>query len=1054
MRGVPILASKFLTVEIIMKSERAVSAWRFLAGRASRRSALPANRPRRLFVCVSAAFWFFEGFMSTMRLHWLCRRLGRPARFALLALVLAGQAHAQSIETIDLAPFVGPSPFDEIGAAHLLPRGRQVLDGVPFQIDGVVFLEGNGKGRTNIHAISIGQAFDLLHFLAAAHNGGVSNGTLIARVRLVYADQTAAALDLRFGVQMRRWYGQWHQKREAATDTNCTEAWDGLASDPAKSENILRLYHVVLANPFPDRPVASLSVETAKSRCGLLMAGLSVGPAQTQRLADTVAPLRRPIPDVSPRKGELASGQGVVKTPTGEPVPGALVRVIGARNFKANFDDASVDDPAVGLQTSTGANGFFTLPPMPDNRLYTLVIAAEGFETLAYGGEDPKFDPIDIRLQRFKPPVQPAPKYALHGRVVGPNDQPVPFVWVERDGIAVSQGRGWGWENEGWPKRVLTDTNGEFTFARDKAFQQIQARLHAPGLAPFMQWLDATNLVQTVKLGVGAVVRGRVLQDGQPLAGVRVGVSGEDRNLEVYAGHFEARTKEDGTFEFPHLQANTGWFLYGVISSFKNHAALASRHVRTAADSTTNDLGDLATTPGLHLAGAIKTRHGEPLPKGLTVDLDFDVAWDSQSAKVKSDGHFRFDGLYPATVNISVEADHWRLSGANRSYDLWNPFQLTGLFERNKDDLEVEIEKGDDDYNGNDSQGNGQLPAQDKPDGRPIEGSEASGTPRIVLDGQVVDDDTGRLLPRFKVVPGYQPPRAPAAPKPMIQELLKPFARKSIPWNELPCWDYRREGVVSNGVFSLQYLTLSSKPIFRIEAEGYQPYQSEPIAVTTKNLLVRLKHGVGPNGVVLLPDGEPAEHATVVYAASHDSFNFDNKKIGPNGLPDTNGQIFQVTGKAGTFSFQPRSEGRTIFVSHPAGWAEEDVSRGGNKLKLRLMPWACVVGTLVFSNGTPAGGEVMGVNMGNDWMNGDPMFYFQQTTTTDPQGRFEFQGLPPRRLHIERRVSVRASAWRDIEQTRLDARPGETNDLGKVIFDTPPSLPLGEEIKQKLGLGH
>ena len=142
--------------------------------------------------------------------------------------------------------------------------------------------------------------------------------------------------------------------------------------------------------------------------------------------------------------------------------------------------------------------------------------------------------------------------------------------------------------------------------------------------------------------------------------------------------------------------------------------------------------------------------------------------------------------------------------------------------------------------------------------------------------------------------------------------------------------------MVSNGLFALQYLSLSSQPIFRIEAEGYEPYLSGPIAVSTKNLQVRLKHGVGPNGVVLLPGGEPAKGATVVYAASRDSFSFGDKAIGPNGIRETNGRIFQLTGKAGAFAFQPRTEGRTIYVSHPGGWAEEDVSHGGNDLKLKL----------------------------------------------------------------------------------------------------------------------
>ena len=644
---------------------------------------------------------------------------------------------------------------------------------------------------------------------------------------------------------------------------------------------------------------------------------------------------------------------------------------------------------------------------------------------------------------------KPAPKFAVHGRVIGPDDKPVTGASVERDGIGMDRGKGWGWENEGWPEHVITDTNGEFIYGRDKAFKEIQIRINAPTLAPYMEWLGVSNGVQTIKLGVGAVACGRVLKDGKPLGGVRIGVSGSERNSEVFAGHYETDTKEDGTFEFSHLPPATGWWIYGIMSSFKDHSAIASRQILTAADGTTNDLSDLSTTPGLHLAGEIKTRHGEPLPKGLTISLGTQSGWDSQKTKVNADGHFRFDGIYNGPVNVWVRSKHWRLSGANSSEDLWNPGSLTGLLEGNKDDLVVEIEKGENDYNGGNSSGNGQLPQADWPQSRPLQGAETSGQPPIVLDGQAVDDETGRLISSFKVVPGYQPPRTATASKTIAQQILKPFAKKSVPWNELPYWENRHTSIVSNGIFSLEFLSLSSKPIFKIEAASYDPYESEPISVTTRNLLIRLKHGVGPNGVVLLPGGEPATNATVIFAASREAFQFYNKSISPNGYRDAEDPFRQVTAKQGSFSFQARAAGRTIFVAHPDGWAEEDVRHGGKNLKLRLEPWATVTGTLIFANGTPASNVVLEVTTSeNNWGGDNPYFYFQRTSTTDKQGHFEFHDLPPRELHINRRTPLSSHSWSSTEQTWFVAKAGLTNDLGKVIYDTPPPPPVGERLRR------
>ena len=53
--------------------------------------------------------------------------------------------------------------------------------------------------------------------------------------------------------------------------------------------------------------------------------------------------------------------------------------------------------------------------------------------------------------------------------------------------------------------------------------------------------------------------------------------------------------------------------------------------------------------------------------------------------------------------------------------DALNPWWLTGQIEGDKDDFVLSVEPGARQYN-NDNMANGQLPAQDQPDKRPIEG--------------------------------------------------------------------------------------------------------------------------------------------------------------------------------------------------------------------------------------------------------------------------------------------------------------------------------------------
>ena len=970
----------------------------------------------------------------------------------LLLVVLAWPAHGEPTQTVDLKPFVGPSPFDTMNCAWLLPRGRQVIDGTPFQIDGVILLYGTNAaqkahpGRTNINDITVGRRFEGLHLLAGSQSS-VPDGTNIARVRLHYDDGSDAALEVRYGTHLRDWFGPWHKADRPLLDPNAREVWRAQCASAASKDNYIRLFHVALTNPAPDKEVRTFSLESARASAGLMVAAISVGPANAEALPDTQAAPRSPYPDLRPRSGEMARGEGVVQTTNGQPLAGALVRVTGLRDFGTTSFDSSAEGPGLGAETKTDAAGHFVLPPLPDNKLYRLIIAADGFEAAIYGGADPKSDPIQVR---FAPSPAPGERgeYAIRGRLVDAQGRPVALASVEPDGISTSPGsRSWG-GSHGFPDQVLSNTNGEFILSRKDPFLRLQVEVHATGLAPANFWLDVTNGVTTIELGVGAVVKGRVLKDGKPLGGLRIGISGKDRSSDVYAGHYETKVNADGTFAFNHLPANTAWYYYGLMASFRPYGALPPTLVQTSTDGETTDLGEVEVAPGLKLGGRVQTRHGEPVPKGLEVRLGYDTAWDSQSARVDDQGRFALDGISKGQVQVSLNQRGWRLTGANRSLDLWNPWQLTGLIEQDKLDLLLVMEKGEERQNYDSS--NGQLPSQDWPQNRALAGAEPSGPPPIMLAGLVVDDKTGQPIPQARIVPGYKPPGSsmPRAGKPVLNALLEPFSRKTVAWNERPFWRASAAEAASNGTFSVAFMPLSSTPMLRVEAEGYRPFESDPMPTNTSGLVIRLKRGEGPSGVVLLPDGKPAEGATILYAASQEQFGLTDRTLSVYGGREG----FQTTGKDGKFSFPIRAHGAALVVAHPSGWAEESVERGGEGLKLRLKPWAALAGILMYSNNTPAGGVTLGLTVPNDWQHGEPRLNIQGQAVTDAQGRFAFSNVPPRRVEVQRIIPMGQNGWTYQLQTWLVAQPGITNDLGKVTYDQPPPLPALEQLKQRLGL--
>jgi hypothetical protein len=168
------------------------------------------------------------------------------------------------------------------------------------------------------------------------------------------------------------------------------------------------------------------------------------------------------------------------------------------------------------------------------------------------------------------------------------------------------------------------------------------------------------------------------------------------------------------------------------------------------------------------------------------------------------------------------------------------------------------------------------------------------------------------------------------------------------------------------------------------------------------------------------------------------------------------------TGVDGKFSVEAKTDEAILYVTHSKGWAEQAIPvGGGDELKIRLKPWSAVSGTIMDSNGLPAGGIELSLTMFHDWNNGNgPLINLQQKSTTDAQGHFLFTNVPPARVEIQRMVAMTfpgmpkgfRGGMTYKMQTWLIAEPGITNNAGKITLDTPPPEPMMDQLKSKLGL--
>ncbi|MGZ4972513.1 MAG: hypothetical protein ACXWDN_07120 [Limisphaerales bacterium] len=976
----------------------------------------------------------------------------------LAAFVLIGNiVFAGEINTVSLKPYLTDSPFDSVKADWLLPRGRRVFDGVPWQIDGVVllyadsYLQQEKPERTNINNIPIGHKFDRLHLLAAAQT--FTKGTpIIAKIHLQYTDGNTSTLPLTYDVDVSSFKGRWHKPEEPVKNHDVHEAWHAQCDATAVNGNYLRLFHVPLANPNPEKEVRSISLESTKESVALFVVAMSVGPANAAPLPSESLG-KAPFPDLRHRSGQPAVAEGFIYDSTGKPLADANVKIILSRRY----EDNGPAETGVGSETKTDANGHFALPGLRDDCGYRLLIAADNFIPFIYHGVDPISDPVAVRLE----PVRvTSDKFVARARITDPSGKPLAFAQVDREGIGSDRSTSFGGASE-MPETVVTDKHGEFVLSQNQPFTRVQIKVNAPGLAPLHQWIPVANSTTALQMTVGSTIRGRVLDlNNKPLANVKLGISGADRSSEVYVGDYTTTAQADGTFQFEHVIAGTNWNLYGTISSFKKFGALPSRRVSSYGDGETNDLGDLQIIKSLRLAGQVKTRHGEPLPKDLKVSLGYDKASDHQTAVVDADGRFAFEGLYPEKINISIQDRNWKLAGLNRSLSFYNVWQMEGMLEKNKDDLLLLIEKGAGEYNYDSS--NGSLPPNDNPASKPIAGAENMETEAIILAGTVIDDQTGQPIANCKIVPGYKPTQAAwgirigQPQKNLVQKLLKPLATKQVSTWEMPFWMSVRAEQTTNGSFSIPFIPLQSTPMLRIEAAGYQPVVTEPIPSSTNGLVIRMSHGEGPSGIVLLPDGNPAENASVHYAGAREQFSLKQRDFTLYG--GSKKRVLK-TAADGAFKFPMLAENAKVFAAHPAGYAEQLVSGKDEKLKIHLRPWATLMGMLMNSNGSPATNVELGLLLydGTRWNPAEPMLNYQERVKTDNKGAFLFSNVPPRRIHISRLVPVTTGpmagrvAWTYREQTWLDVAAG-TNDLGNITLDSPPAEPVVEQLKRKLGL--
>ena len=206
----------------------------------------------------------------------------------------------------------------------------------------------------------------------------------------------------------------------------------------------------------------------------------------------------------------------------------------------------------------------------------------------------------------------------------------------------------------------------------------------------------------------------------------------------------------------------------------------------------------------------------------------------------------------------------------------------------------------------------------------------------IRVQGEVYDDDTGAPIPVFEVLVSQGVGRERAA----------------------------KEG--RDGRFTLSLdrsFNSSGASMIAIHAGGYEPAEGRSVPATNVDdpLTFRLRRSKGWNGVVLLPNGEPAFKAEVALSSL-----LCSPILGRRQLLYRDQCVFRLTGEDGRFHFDSlesvpsRREAsaaaigyghhlaKLIVAVHPQGYAEMDVAQLDRQPTLKLQPWGRNRGTAPF----------------------------------------------------------------------------------------------------------
>ena len=349
------------------------------------------------------------------------------------------------------------------------------------------------------------------------------------------------------------------------------------------------------------------------------------------------------------------------------PISGASISIYTAKLKTGVSTICPSCYPDCEKESVTDSKGGFEIKDLDSSLRFRILVLAEGYVPKYLWNIDPEEGSIEAVLKQRKLDGVSADKLITGMILESDTDRSVagarvsPYVWAHTEG-------GRSYPARHVEKATVTDSAGKFTLVAKRSNLKIGVLIEARGLAKKKHaWITAGEGLQTIKLETGATVTGKVSHEGNPVAGMKIGICQTERWSFTYLRDKTTVTDKNGEFTFHNMPADQH-YLYSLkdSSSGASEFSIRTKEVSVSSSEDLLDLGLQKAEPTGIVSGRVFLGDGKKVPVNSEVILSGRRGWASYRVKTGENGTFVFKGIPVGDpYDLSASIDNYRISARN-----------------------------------------------------------------------------------------------------------------------------------------------------------------------------------------------------------------------------------------------------------------------------------------------------------------------------------------------------------------------------------------------------